>query len=263
MSYLGKPGSTNQTILWDGSKFVSGSIGGGDSGPFPFRPVAADFGTPNILFGSGSIAVTDVSGSTVGWVDDIIQITITNPAAGTVAMIPITLPVSPLPDKFDIDLAFYTGAPPANDFVSMLSFLDSSGDLAWSIYHNVNVADTSRPLVRITEVESFVNGASWDLPDTLVGNAVVLQGSIEKVAPFAAIPQIRFRLSGNGFWPNESKVSGEVFGGNPTTGSISAGWETNDFVSASITLVYNSGSVGTVPLYMILGFLPHISSLYS
>lgn len=237
------------------------TLGGGSSytGPFPFRPVAADFDTP-IIIGTvtGGVTVTDIAGATLGGVYDYIQITATDPQAGAFVQIPITMPVSPLPDRFELDLVLFTGAPPSDSFQSGLAFGDASGDRFWELFHSVETTTTSRPVIRILEVDTFVIGASWDFPDASIGNGVEVHAAVEKVVPFAAIPQVRFDVTGGSLAVNEAKVSGTAFALNKTSGTISAGWTGEDFVTAQIILVFLSTMVGAVDLFLALEFLPHI-----
>lgn len=259
-----KDGTNRATTVFGGDIHISGNMtidgtGGGGGGPFPFRPVAADFGTP-IVTGTvtGGVTVTDIAGATLGSVYDYIQITATDPQAGAFVQIPITMPVSPLPDRFELDLVLFTGGPPSDDFQSGLAFGDASGDRFWEIFHQVDVSSTSRPVVKILEIDTFVVGASWDLPDAIIGNGVEVHAAVEKVVPFAAIPQVRFDVTGGSLAVNEAKVSGTAFALNKTSGTISAGWTGEDFVTAQIILVFLSTMVGAVDLFLALEFLPHI-----
>jgi len=71
-------------------------------------------------------------------------------------------------------------------------------------------------------------------------------------------PQVRFDVTGGSLAVNEAKVSGTAFALNKTSGTISAGWTGEDFVTAQIILVFLSTMVGAVDLFLALEFLPHI-----
>jgi len=244
---------------------LGGGGGGGPTpGPFPFRPVAADLGTP-IITGtvSGGVVVTDIAGALQGGVSDFLRVTATAPQAGAVVEIPITMPVTPLPDRFSLRMNMFTGAPPPSDFQAGLAFRDSTGDRAWEIFHSVDVIGTTRPVVRVLEIDSFVIGATWDFPDALISNSVGLHAVVEKVAPFTAIPQVRFDIeANNGFASDVPTVSSTALTAAPSSGVISPGWLGEDFVSASLVFVYTNTEVGDVDLLVILEFLPHIRDLY-
>lgn len=233
-------------------------IAGGLPGDFPYRPVASDFGTPVITGTIANLAVADAPGAALGGVHDYIQISATDPQAGAVAIIPIAMPSAPLPDRFEIDLVFFTGAPPSGDFAVQLAFGDSTGDLYWSIYHAVDVAATTRPAFTIVEVESFVPGASWDMPDLLLSNAVFIRASFEKVAPFTAVPQIRIEAEARGFSVDQDSVKGLASSFAPSSGSISAGWLGEDFETVSLVLSYTNTLVGVQDVFLALEFLPHV-----
>ena len=156
----------------------------------------------------------------------------------------------------------FPGGPPYDVFQSVLAFGDASGDRFWEIFHQVDVSETSRPVVKILEIDTFVVGASWDLPDAIIGNGVEVHAAVEKVVPFAAIPQVRFDVTGGSLAVNEAKVSGTAFALNKTSGTISAGWTGEDFVTAQIILVFTSTMVGAVNLFAAVEFVPTIRDLY-
>lgn len=266
----GKNASTKGITVFGGDIHVSGNMsidgsgggGGAYSGSFPFRPTVSDFDTP-IISGTitGGVALSIVSGSTLGSLYDFIQITATDPQAGAVCQIPIIMPVTPLPDKFGLELVMFTGAPPSNNFQAGLAFNDASGDRFWEILHSVETTTTSRPVVKLLDIDSFVINSTWDFPSSSVGNALHLQGSVEKVSPFAATPQIRFDITAGGLSVGTSKVIGSAFPFNKTSGSISAGWTGQDFVGAQIVLVFLNTMIGDVDLFLGLEFLPHFKDL--
>lgn len=243
---------------------LGGGGGGGPTpGPFPFRPTSADLDTPIVTGTVTSVVVTDVAGAIQGGVVDYLRVTTTDPQAGAIVEIPILLPVTPLPDRFGLRLNMFTGGPPSVDFKTGLAFRDSTGDRAWDISHSVDITGTTRPVVRLLEIDSFVIGASWDLPDALISNSIGLTAVVEKVAPFTAIPQVRFDIqAGNGFQSDVSQVASTALTAAPSAGVISPGWLGEDFVSASFIFVFLNTAVGDVDLFIQLEFVPHIRDLY-
>lgn len=240
-----------------------GCSGWGGSG-FPFRPVAADFDTP-IITGtiSGGVSVTDASGSVFGVVFDYVQIVATDPQAGSFVQIPITMPVTPLPDNFGVNLTFFTGAPAADNFQSGLAFVDSTGNRFWEIFHSVEVSSSTRPVIRVLEIDTGVIGASWNFPDTgSMSNAVDIEATITKIAPFAAIPQVQFDITGRSFTVHSASVTSKATTFNKTTGSISAGWLGEDFVGAQIVLMFPNTISGAVPFFSAIEFVPTVRDLY-
>ena len=266
----GKGGSSNGITVFGGDLHISGNLSidgtGGSSytGPFPYRPTSSSFGTP-IITGTitGGVTVTDVSGSVFGGVIDFVQIVATDPQAGAFVQIPITLPVTPLPDNFGVNIQFFTGAPPADNFQSGLAFIDSTGNRFWEIFHSVEVSSSIRPAIKILELDTFVIGALWDFPDLgSMSNAVDVQATITKVAPFAAIPQVQFEMTARNFSVHSGSVTSKAVAANKTTGTISAGWAGEDFFGAQIVLVFTSTMVGAVNLFAAVEFVPTIRDLY-
>lgn len=271
----GKNGSGKDITVFGGDVHISGNFsvagtggggGGGSaySGSFPFRPVAADFDTP-IITGtiSGGVSVTDASGSVFGVVFDYVQIVATDPQAGSFVQIPITMPVTPLPDNFGVNLTFFTGAPAADNFQSGLAFVDSTGNRFWEIFHSVEVSSSTRPVIKVLEIDTGVIGASWNFPDIgSMSNAVDIEATITKIAPFAAIPQVQFDITGRSFTVHSASVTSKAAAFNRTTGSISAGWLGEDFVGAQIVLVFPSTMSGAVPFFSAIEFVPTVRDLY-
>jgi hypothetical protein len=101
-------------------------------------------------------------------------------------------------------------------------------------------------------------GASWDLPDASVSNAVLAHVAVEKVVPFAATPQISFEVTGGTIDVSAARVSGAAFSFSPTSGTINAGWVGEDFVTASLFFIYPSSVVGAVTCFVGVEFLPHV-----
>lgn len=242
------------------------TLGGGSSytGPFPYAISSSSLGTP-IITGTitGGVTVADVSGSALGGVIDFVQIVATDPQAGSFVQIPITLPVTPLPDNFGVNIQFFTGAPPADNFQAGLAFMDSSGTRAWQIYHLIEVSSSTRPAIKVLETQSGVIGASWNFPDLgSMSNAVDVQATITKVSPFAAIPQVQFEMTARNFLVHSGSVTSKAVAANKTTGTISAGWTGEDFVGAQIVLVFLNTMVGAVNLFAAVEFVPTIRDLY-
>lgn len=243
------------------------TLGGGSSytGPFPFRPVAADFDTP-IIIGTvtGGVTVTDVSGSVFGGVIDFVQIVATDPQAGALVQIPITLPVTPLPDNFGVNIQLFTGAPPTDNFQSGLAFVDSTGNRFWEIFHAVEVSSSIRSAIKILELTTDgVVGASWNFPDLgNMSNAVDIEAVVTKVSPFAAIPQVQFDVTARNFSVHSASVHSKAVSANKTSGSISAGWTGEDFVGAQVVLVFPNTMSGAVNLFTSVEFVPTIRNLF-
>jgi len=271
---IGSKGTTNKGVtVFGGDIHVSGNFsidgtggGGGSvySGSFPFRPVAADYDTP-VITGtiSGGVAVTDASGSVFGGINNYVQVVATDPQAGSFVQIPITMPVTPLPDNFGVNLTFFTGAPPLDNFQSGLAFVDSTGNRIWEIFHSVEVSSSTRPVIRIVEVDAGVVGASWDFPEVgNLGNAVDVEATITKVAPFAAIPQVQFDITARGFVVHSASVTSRAVAFNKTTGSISAGWLGEDFVAAQLVLVFPTTISGSVNFFSAIEFVPTLRNLF-
>lgn len=233
--------------------------GGGSVSPFPFRPVASDFGTP-VVTGTitGGITIADVSGSAIGSLYDYLRVRAVDPQAGAFAQIPLTLPVTPLPDRFNVALTFFTAGAPAADFSAALAFVDSTGDRGWQVFHDVDMVPSSRPVIRVLESDTGVIGASWDFPSATISSAVDVRIDVEKLAPFTAVPQVSFDVAARGLAITDALVASSAASLNPSSGTVSAGWVGEDFETAELVLIYPSTMVGNVDLFVILEFLPHI-----
>jgi len=251
---------SNGSVTDLGSGTVQVTTGGGGSvSPFPFRPEATDFGTP-VVTGTitGGVTVTDVTGAAIGSLYDYVRIRAVDPQAGAFVQVPITLPVTPLPDRFAVSLTFFTLGPPAADFNAALAFVDSTGDRGWQVFHDVDVAPSARPVIRVLESDTGVTGATWDFPTATLGSSVDARIDIEKVAPFTATPQISIDIAARGLAITDPLIASSAAALNATSGTISAGWVGEDFETTSLIVIYPSTMVGNVDLFMILEFMPHI-----
>lgn len=251
---------SNGSVTDLGSGVVQVVVGGGGSvSPFPFVPTSAELGTP-VIIGTvtGGVAISDVAGSTTGSPFDYIQITATDPQAGATVIVPITMPVTPFPDKFQLILQIFTGTPPTADFLAALSFTDNTGNLAWTIMHEVTVATTTRPAFTIVETDTLVTGATWDMPDLSIGNALDAHISIKKVAPFTAVPQVLIESVAGNFSSSDAYVSSAAWTISTSSGTVNAGWVGEDFKEASLVLQYANTIAGAQDVFVSMQFLPHV-----
>lgn len=269
----GKGASTRGVSVFGGDLHVSGNFsidgtggggGSGYSGSFPYRPTSSSFGTP-IITGTitGGVTVTDVAGSSFGGVYDYVQIVATDPQAGSFVQIPITMPVTPLPDEFGVNFTFFTGAPPTDNFQAGLAFVDSTENRFWEFFHSVEVSSSIRPAIKILEVDTGVIGASWNFPDLgSMSNAVDVEATITKVSPFAATPQVQIEVNARNFLVHSASVLSKAVSANKTSGSISAGWVGEDFFGAQVVLVFLNTMSGSVNLFTAIEFVPTIRNLF-
>lgn len=117
MTYQGKFTNANKYPVWDGTKFISSSN-------YSFRPVASDFGPPEIVAGSVITAsISDIPPNTFfsGFVDGALQLSVSleTPASSSVILFPLNFPQSifgteGLGERFQLLWTLSVGAPPSD-----------------------------------------------------------------------------------------------------------------------------------------------------
>lgn len=231
---------------------------GGPVTGFPYRLTTASLGTP-VVTGTitGGVSVATVLGSTLGEVSDHIRIRAVDPQAGASVRIPVNLPVSPLPSRFALDLILASPVTPTNDFSAGFGFTDASGVLSWLFRHAVNVSSTTRPALTVEERTGVTLGASWSFPDIELSSGVRAKALVEKVAPFAAIPQVLIDVDAGNFKADELWVHSAAHMSVPGAGTVNAGWLGQDFVNTIITVAYPSTTAGNVDLLLLAEFSAH------
>lgn len=233
------------------------TLGGGSSytGPFPFRATAADFGTPVVTGTIADITVTDATYP--GLLEDVVYIVVTDPVAATVVQIPITLPVTPLPDRFDLVLNVRSYG--TDDFYAILGFLNAAEDLFFGFQALCTNSVSVRPAMTFIEgTGTTTTGTYWEFPDLEFGQSLVSYSSIEKNVPFTYIPKFSVKSTFGTQESNTSKVSGELFTNHLAGGTIDPDWLGEDFETVQLILVFPSTTVGTAEVVLELEFLPHV-----
>lgn len=233
----------------------------GPDKPFPFRPTTANLGTPAITGTiTGGVATADIDGSTIATPYDLIQITATDPQAGSYVVVPVNLPAgaNPLPDRFSLDVIAFATTPPSFDYEVQFAFSDASENLSWIIDHRIEAVGSTRPALTILEFDTGVLGASWDLPDLPMSTAVLATVNVEKVAPFSNPPQLRMEFTCSNLQSTEPSVTSSIPMTNPSSGSVSAGWAGENFEGFNLVVFYPNTMVGAVTTYVAVNFEPHI-----
>lgn len=230
------------------------SLGGG--GP-TFVVTAENLGTPVITGTVDSVVITNVSGSAYGSVNDFVQIVATNPVDTAIVVIPIEYPVTPMPDRFGMNIQLFTGAPPPVAYTAFISFMNEDETKSWSMVHSIPTESETAPAWKVIETVGGVVGGNWDYPDTSRNNSVDVFAQIEKVAPFEELPQIVFDCDVGGFDLSVPRVHGIAYSFAKTSGTFNSGWEGEDFHHPVITILYPT-HVGDLTLFCYVEFTPHI-----
>lgn len=227
----------------------------GSLSPFPFRPTTADLGVPAVTGTITNIVITDEVFP--GSISNVIYGIVTDASPGTIVQIPITLPVTPLPNRFNLEINLRTYAP--DDFFFLLGFLDSTETLFCGHQLLALTASDTIPAMNITEVLSGVTtGTTWTFPNLTFSNNLRVYSQIEKNAPFNSTPAFSIdAVIGTGY-ADVQPVSSTAMSNLPSAGTLNAGWDTEDFVSAAIMLFFPNEIIGDAEFILALEFLPHV-----
>jgi hypothetical protein len=215
----------------------------GIDGPFPIALTSSMLGTPDVIGSVEGVVITDIPSTSTGLFNNTVNIVVSDPVAGTSLSIPITFPVSPIPDRLNVNIRWLTGAPPLDDFSISLGFLSASGDLSWNVIHTATAIASARPAVNIVEIDGVTTGASWNMPDLTISSAVDLKIGMRKLAPFTAIPQVQFTVEA-GDISLQDCVKATTFSISPSSGTISPAWVGEDFVSLRLSMFFGNTIVG-------------------
>lgn len=257
-----KGDSTRGVVVFGGDIHISGNMtidgsgGGGGGGP-SFVVTSASLGTPIITGDYGSIVITDVPGEFVGGLNNYIRFQTTNPVGMLIVVVPIEYPVAPMPDKFSLNVQIFTGDNPPVPFQSAVGFMNEDNTKAWQIFHAIPTGSISGSAVQVIEVVDNVVGAMWNWPQALTNNSVDIVGQVEKIAPFAAIPQVKIDLDVGLFESQYPRTHGVAYPLGKTSGTLNSEWEGDDFHHPSIILIYPT-YVGMLDAYFSIEFLPHV-----
>lgn len=212
-----------------------------------------------IIYGtvSGSVTIEEISGSTFGSVDNLMKLSVTDPQAGAVVVVPLLTSGDAFPDAFRFVYSVSNFSPPANSYSTLLSFTNATNTLAWNVFFNISTSSLGQniPIVNEALSQSTV-GAQWLFPSQSINSAVNIYGAVRKIAPFSNPPQVEFKLEAGGF-SLEPTITSIAYSLNPTTGSVNTQWAGEDFVSASFAVSFNSTEVGTVDTNFFVTFLPY------
>lgn len=206
---------------------------------------------------SGAVTVEEISGSTIGSVDNLMRISATDPQAGSVVVVPLLTSGDAFPDAFRFVYSVSNFSPPANSYSTFLSFANATNTLAWNVFFNISTSSLGQniPIVSETLSQSIVGG-QWLFPSQSINSAVNIYGAVRKIAPFSNPPQVEFKLEAGGL-SLEPTITSIAYSLNPTTGSVHTQWAGEDFVSASFGVAFDIAEVGTVNTNFSVTFLPY------
>lgn len=211
---------------------------------------AADLGSYTLPNGGsvGGVSVSSSSGAPVGFVDDIIQISVTNPTppggGPCVVSIPLLLP-NGIPPHFRIKVSTFPAAVPVDFAFGYMLTSDAGTSLA--IYNTRNVTP---PVSRIFQVSELDPGsgspAGWSTAVPYSASETLLLDA-KTASPFTAVPQIElyFSISGDG---GVTYDNAPVFMNYPTVGNINdtGNWTGAVLDSIALTCVFGTAHVGTI-----------------
>lgn len=217
---------------------------------------SSSLGTPTI-YGtiSGSVGVEHVSGSLFGAINDLMKVSVDSPQAGTVVVVPLASVPHPFPSEFDFTYeAIGIGVP--GNYKAILSFQNVTNVMAWNVLQTITTSSDYRSAVEVNEsISGSLTGATWLFPSMSVGGGTHVDGQVKKVAPFTSTPQIQFKLNVSSF-SDEGTREQIFYTVSPSSGTINPQWLGEDFVSASIVLLFESALSGVVDTYFDVRFKP-------
>lgn len=217
---------------------------------------AADFDTP--LFPNGgsavSVAVVDIGGETRGFVDDVIQINITNttlPGAGPLIIaIPLILGAG-VPDSCRFVWSCLPGTPPI-DYTAGPMFTNSTRGLYFRGERDATPPGTKEYVLAEQDALSGA-AASWESPTIPYADGELLDVRVRKVSPFASTPDIpQFELDISlmnfdaAFTPARWIASPYV----PTSGTFndSGDWDAQDLDGLAFVFTSDAAYAGTLTI---------------
>lgn len=217
---------------------------------------AADFDTPVFPNGgtAGSIAVTEIGGETLGFVDDLIQVNITNTTLPGLGPLVISIPIilgGGVPDSCRFVWNCLPDAPPID-----YSFGPAFTDSARSVWFR-GVRDGTPPGTKqysITEGDAASGApAAWNSPTIPYANGELISASLRKVAPFAStpdIPQFELDVSLMNYDAALTPARWVASPYAPTSGTFndSGAWDAQDFTGFALVFVSDFAYAGTLTL---------------
>lgn len=257
----GKNGTTKGISVFGGDLHISGNLSidgtGGGGGGFAntFIVSSSSLETPQITGALGALAITDVGGENFGAINNFVRFVATSPSGSpTVVVVPITFPVNPMPDRFDLNMQIFTGDNPPVTIQTSLGLMNTDNTKAWQIFHSIPTSNTYGPAMQVLEVDTGVVGAQWNWPDISGSNGIDVQAKIQKVSPFAAIPFVKIDANVGGFSVGTNRVHSIAYPLSKTTGSINAGWTGSDFDHPALICIYDN-YVGDLDVFFSVEFL--------
>lgn len=217
---------------------------------------AADFDTPVFLNGgsAGSVAIVEIGGETLGLVDDLIQLNITNTTLPGLGPLIISIPLilaGGVPDTCRFRWACIPGTPPI-DYTLGLMFTNSTRGLAFR-----RTRDTTPPGTLAYSLEELdsVSGspARWDSVAVPYADGELLDVNVRKVAPFAASPdrpQFEIETSLLNYDGADTLARWIATPVSATTGTFndSGNWDGQDFDGLSLVFITSTAYAPTLTM---------------
>lgn len=211
---------------------------------------AADLGAYTLPNGGsvGGVTVSSSSGASLGLVDDIIQISVTNPTppggGPCIVSVPLLLP-NGIPPHFRIKMDTFPAAVPV-DF-SFGYLLGASAGSALAIYNTRNVTPPGTRTFQVSELDPGSGSpAGWARVIPYSSSETLLLEA-KTTSPFTVVPQVElyFSVSGDG---GVTYNNAPVFANYPTSGAINTAgnWTGAVLNNIALTYIFGTAHVGTI-----------------
>lgn len=214
-----------------------------------FTPVASDFGAPVVTGGSVTTVITDITGGSApftGLPRDFLSFEFEDPTSGTIVTIPLTLP-SILPDRFKLNLGFFTGSTPPEDIIGGMLFSNAGATKNLGlVYQFAAIAAPFGPAISGGLVGAPT--VSWALPADDYTTATDSSLLFNSIQPFSAVaPQLimDYTVRSISAAPTVHN-SDRLYGLAPSSGSMVTDLGGETLKQPSIYFVFPTGFVGTV-----------------
>lgn len=247
------PGGTPASRVMPFSALQSNVLAG--TGLSPLVAVgAADFDTPVFLNGgsAGSVAIVEIGGETLGLVDDLIQLNITNttlPGAGPLIIsVPLILGGG-VPDSCRFRWACIPGTPPINYSLGLM-FTNAARGLYFRRERDTTPPGTLAYALEEIDAAS-ASAARWDSVALPYADGEMLDVTVRKVSPFAASPdkpQFEIDMSILNYDPAATVARWIATPVGPTVGTFndSGDWDTEDFDGLSLVFIASAAYAPTL-----------------
>lgn len=215
---------------------------------------AADFDTPVFLNGgsAGSVSVVEIGGETLGLVDDLIQLSITNTTLPGLGPLIISIPLilaGGVPDTCRFRWACIPGTPPINYSLGLM-FTNAARGLYFRRERDTTPPGTLAYALEEIDAAS-ASAARWDSVALPYADGEMLDVTVRKVSPFAASPdkpQFEIDMSILNYDPAATVARWIATPVGPTVGTFndSGDWDTEDFDGLSLVFITSAAYAPTL-----------------